>query len=48
MYDANNPVTRANAVGKCTQGQNAAPEEGGGIVAAIPEVMGMCETECAP
>jgi hypothetical protein len=48
MYDANNPVTRANAVGKCTQGQNASPEEGGGVVPALPAIMGMCETECAP
>lgn len=47
MYDANNPVTRANAVGQCTQGQDAAPEEGGGIVPAIPAIMGMCETECS-
>jgi hypothetical protein len=46
MYDANNPVSRANAVSVCTRGQVADP----GVpllVPAVPAIAGMCETECA-
>jgi hypothetical protein len=45
MYDATNPVSRANLVSVCTRGQVADPGVPG-IVAAVPAIAGMCETEC--
>jgi hypothetical protein len=44
MYDANNPVSRANAVSICTRGQLAS--DGEGVVDPTPAITGMCETEC--
>ena len=43
--DPDNPVNRANALSVCSRGQDAA-EEVPGIAPAVPEIMGMCETEC--
>jgi len=45
MYDANNPVSRANAVSVCTRGQVADPGVPG-LVDPVPAIAGMCETEC--
>jgi hypothetical protein len=44
MYDASNPVSRANAVSICTRGQLAS--DGEGVVDPTPAITGMCETEC--
>jgi hypothetical protein len=43
-YDPENPVSRANEVSICTRGQEAA--EMTAVTPAVPEIMGMCETEC--
>jgi hypothetical protein len=45
MYDANNPVSRANQVSVCTRGQEADPGVPG-LVPAVEAIAGMCETEC--
>jgi hypothetical protein len=45
MYDANNPVSRANQVSICTRGQKAEPAGIG--TSELLAIMGMCETECA-
>jgi hypothetical protein len=46
VYDAMNPVSRANQVSICTRGQVA--DEGVPIagIPATPAIAGMCETEC--
>jgi hypothetical protein len=46
MYDATNPVSRANAVSICTRGQLADPGIPG-VVEPTIAIAGMCETECA-
>ncbi len=46
MYDATNPVSRANAVSVCTRGQVADPGVPIAGIPASPAIAGMCETEC--
>jgi len=46
MYDANNPVSRANAVSVCTRGQEADPGVPLAGIPAVEAIAGMCETEC--
>jgi hypothetical protein len=44
--DPDNPVQRARALSVCTQGQRASAGSPP-LVEPTPEIMGMCETECA-
>jgi hypothetical protein len=46
MTDPTNPVQRARALSVCTQGQRASAGSPP-LVEPTPEIMGMCQTECA-
>lgn len=44
MYDADNPVSRANQTSICTRGQKA--EAATAVTPAVMEIAGMCQAEC--